>query len=228
MKSTYQRLAARVCDKWQEAKSKGQPRFIIALAGPPGSGKSTIAEEVVALVEKSPGGPSIKLIPADGFHLPLSVLRSLPNVEEALKRRGAHWTFDAVATVDLIRRLRNDAGRAQVLAPTFDHAVKDPVLDSLIVDIDIEVCIIEGNYVLVDEAPWSEISNLVDDRWLITVDKDLARQRVASRHLKAGIESNLPDALFRVDQNDSLNGQYVMEHSLGRQDLLVESTEEER
>ncbi|CAG9990036.1 unnamed protein product [Clonostachys byssicola] len=228
MKGTYQQLAARICDKWQDAKAKGQGRLIIALAGPPGSGKSTIAEEVVALVEKSPDGPSIKLIPADGFHLPLSVLRSLPNAKEALERRGAHWTFDAVATVDLVRCLRNNTGRTQVLAPTFDHAVKDPVLDSLVVDIDTEVCIIEGNYVLVDEAPWSEISSLVDDRWLVTVDKEVARQRVASRHLKAGIESTLHDTLLRVDNNDSLNGEYIMEHSLGKQDLLVESIEEAR
>lgn len=226
MDATYEALADRVRQQWTAAKARGQRRLIIAVSGPPGSGKTTIARHVVDLVKRSPTGPSIVAISADGFHLPLSTLRALPNATEALARRGAPWTFDGAAAADLVIRLRDRAGRGVVSAPTFDHAVKDPVEGGLSVASDVEVCIFEGNYLLCDEGPWSRIADEVDDRWLVRVDAELARQRVAARHLKAGIENTMADALKRAQENDMVNGEYVMKHSFGRYDVLVESIEE--
>lgn len=225
MDAVYQSLADRVQSKWAEKKALGQRRLIIALAGPPGSGKSTIAKHVVDLVAQSPSGPSITAISADGFHLPLAHLRSLPNATEALARRGAPWTFDGAAAAELVQRLRDNAGRSSVSAPTFDHAVKDPVDGGVLVGPETEVCIFEGNYLLSDRAPWRGIADAVDDRWLVKVDPTLARRRVATRHLKAGIESTMADALKRAEKNDMVNGEYVMRHSFRRYDILVESIE---
>lgn len=228
MDATYQNLARRVKSKWAEAQSQGQKRLLIALAGAPGSGKTTIAKQVVDQVAAmGPSGPNIVAISADGFHLPLAALRALPNSAEALSRRGAPWTFDGAAAAELVRRLRAGAGHQAVTAPTFDHAVKDPVTDRLTVGPDVDVCILEGNYLLSDEAPWDAIAGIVDDRWLVKVDPTLARDRVAARHLKAGIEVTMDKALKRAEDNDMVNGEYVMEHSHGRYDLLIESVEEE-
>ncbi|KAJ6439807.1 phosphoribulokinase uridine kinase family protein [Purpureocillium lavendulum] len=226
MDATYNALADRVRRKWAEAQARGQRRLIIAVAGPPGSGKTTIARHVVDLVSHAPSGPSIVAVSADGFHLPLSTLRTLPNAAEALARRGAPWTFDGRAAAELVLRLRDRAGRGPVSAPTFDHAVKDPIEDGITVASDVDVCVFEGNYLLCDEGPWSAIADAVDDRWLVRVDSDLARRRVAARHLKAGIESTMADALKRAQVNDMVNGEYVMRHSFGRYDVLVESIEQ--
>jgi pantothenate kinase len=113
------------------------------------------------------------------------------------------------------------------MAPTFDHAVKDPVTDGLTVAPEVEVCIIEGNYLLSDEAPWQSIADAVDERWLVEVDPGLARDRVALRHLKAGIETTMEAALARAENNDMVNGEYVMKHSRGRWDVLIRSVEEQ-
>ncbi|CAM1509587.1 Fc.00g033260.m01.CDS01 [Cosmosporella sp. VM-42] len=228
MDASYKFLAERIRQKWLE-KQQSSPRgdnarLLITLAGPPGSGKTTIAKRVVEHVLSLPSAPSIVAISADGFHLPLATLRSLPNAVEALARRGAPWTFDGAAAVALVHKLRTS--HDAVICPTFDHSVKDPVQGGLIVEPEIQVCLLEGNYLLSDERPWQDISGLVDDRWLVRVECELARKRVALRHLQAGIEDSLDQAYRRADENDMVNGEYVARHSEGRYDVLVESIEE--
>ncbi|KAI9163594.1 putative phosphoribulokinase uridine kinase family protein [Paramyrothecium foliicola] len=229
MDATYDDLATRLQRKWNEQRAigaTGNPRLLIALAGAPGSGKSTIAHQIIKRVAALQGGPSIVVISADGFHLPLATLRDLPNADEAIARRGAPWTFDGAAAASLVHRLREGAGRHAVAAPTFDHAVKDPVTDGVTVGPNVEVCLIEGNYLLSDEPPWDGIADAVDERWLVEVDPQLARERVALRHIKAGIETTMEAALARAENNDMVNGEYVMKRSAGRWDVLIRSVEE--
>lgn len=234
MEATYQSLVQRVLSKWDEKKRSADatpdthPRLIIALAGPPGSGKTTIAQRVVSAINAIPGPhrPKSIVLPADGFHLPLATLRAMPNAAEAIARRGAPWTFDGRGAVDLVRELRASAGRRPVLAPTFDHEVKDPVVGGLTVDADVEVCVVEGVYLLVDEEPWARIAPLVDDRWLVRVGAEVARDRVAVRHLAAGIEDTMEKALHRAEANDMVNGEFIVTRSQGRYDLLIDSVEE--
>jgi pantothenate kinase len=110
--------------------------------------------------------------------------------------------------------------------PTFDHTVKDLVPNGLFIPATVRIIIFEGNYLLVDEAPWSEIKSLVDGCWLFTVDEAVVWQRVAKRHVSAGIETNMRDALARVDGNDTLNGRYIMLHSWKAAAVTIESMED--
>jgi pantothenate kinase len=85
-------------------------------------------------------------------------------VEEAFRRRGAPFTFDAKAFVDLVRILKsmpvttNADVEATIYAPSFDHATKDPVMDAISVSSHTRLVIVEGNYTLLDQDPWSNIA----------------------------------------------------------------------
>ncbi|KAJ4245219.1 hypothetical protein NW762_014089 [Fusarium torreyae] len=219
MESVHQTLvlraeAHRQTIEQNRSNGSGKSRAIIALAGPPGSGKSTVAEAVANRLNAGLEKPTTLILSTDGFHYPRATLDAMSNAAEAHARRGVHWTFDADGVVALARLL-NETSQLSVTklptirAPSFDHKLKDPVIDDVMISPDVTLVILEGLWLLYDETPWNQIQNLVDETWWIDVDKDLARWRVAERHVHSGIETTLEAALRRVDANDSLNGEMV-------------------
>lgn len=198
-------------------------RVLITVAGIPGSGKSTIASAIADSVNSLSCGldtgvkPKCIAISMDGYHLLQSELKEMDDPEYAFKRRGAPFTFDAAGVVKLVKVLRNSCDvpklkRSIIRAPSFDHKLKDPVLDGITVHSDINIIILEGNYLLLNIEPWSEIEKYADERWFVDVAIETARKRLATRHVEAGIEKNLADAFTRVDSNDTLNGIFILEN----------------
>jgi pantothenate kinase len=191
-----------------ERKISPAKRVVIALAGPPGSGKSTAAQKVIDLLNQGRQEPWAQVLPMDGFHYPQQVLDQFPNRVEAFARRGADWTFDAAKLLDFVRGLRqSDTDSTDIFyAPGFDHAMKDPTPDAITIGPSSSLVILEGSWLLLDLHPWKEIPSLVDDTWFIDVEPKLARLRIAQRHVHAGIEPNMSSALARADTNDMVNG----------------------
>jgi pantothenate kinase len=231
MEPVYSTLCTRVREIGEsvlldpEAKPR---RVLIVLAGPPGSGKSTIAEEVVRRVNENSGGKRVAaVVPMDGFHLARATLEGFPNRDEAFAKRGAAWTFDAEGVVGLVTKLRDsreDLSKVHEV-PGFDHALKDPVPGAIKITPDVRILILEGNWLLLDESPWLAISKLVDDTWFVDVDPQLALTRVAKRHLASGIEKNWARALLRAQTNDMVNGELVRA-KLIKPMIQVQSVEE--
>ena len=89
----------------------------------------------------------------------------------AFQKRGAPFTFDAAAFVEFVMKLSAmpvtaDGDQEHILqAPSFDHAKQDPIADDIKISSRSKVAIIEGNYTLLNEIPWSGISKIVDDRY---------------------------------------------------------------
>lgn len=94
------------------------------------------------------------MVSLDGFHIPRAQLSSA-----GMERRGAPWTFDVHAIVDLVERLAS--GEEDVHAPGFSHAAKDPVPDAVLVPALARIVIVEHNYALLDEPLWRRIASLV-------------------------------------------------------------------
>lgn len=131
-------------------KAKGQGRFLVALAGPPAAGKSTLAAELVNAL-----GQGAKAVPMDGFHYDDAVLIA----RGARARKGAPDTFDVQGFLHLLRRLRHEA---EVAIPLFDRALEISRAGADIIGPADQILVVEGNYLLFDQAPWPEAAALFD------------------------------------------------------------------
>ena len=154
----------------------------------------------------------------DGYHLTRAQLSAMPDPHTAHARRGAAFTFDAPAFLELVKKLREPLcpETGTIYAPSFDHAVKDPVADDIPIAPTSRIVVMEGNYLSLGKgAPeWKEAAGMMDELWFVQVDEDVARQRLIHRHVESGIAANEDEAARRADENDLVNGKEITEGRL--------------
>lgn len=87
-----------------------------------------------------------------------------------MRRRGAPFTFDAEGFVKLVKAIKDMPvtadGEAEefLYAPSFDHAVQDPVLKAIPISSRSRLIIVEGNYTLLDQSPWNNVSGIWEEK----------------------------------------------------------------
>ncbi len=156
-------------------------RAILGIAGPPGAGKTTLAELLVAEVARTHGTDWVAHVPMDGFHLADVQLERL-----GLRHsKGAPDTFDAGGYVALLRRIRSEAD-SWVYAPGFDRTLEQPVAAAMVVPPAARLIVSEGNYLLLDKGVWPEARAAMDEVWFVTVDEDVRVERLVQRHVLFG------------------------------------------
>lgn len=90
------------------------------------------------------------------------------------------------------------------------------------------IVILEGNYVHLTVPPWDQATEILDERWFITVERDIAKDRVIQRHLAAGIAKTEREAANRFEENDWPNGEYLLKHSnVERAHRVIHSVQDE-
>ena len=214
------------------ADNAPERRILIALAGLPGSGKSILANKIVDEVNVKSGFEVAVALGMDGFHLRKAQLAAFPNPQEAFKRRGAPWTFDAAALSDrlgLLRQLRQPAVPDQVPEnangpfpgvtwPGFEHGVGDPVADAVYIGPAVRLVIVEGLYLLHEGDGW-HVAQQFDECWYLDVRMKLAMQRLVARHMRANGNTR-EQAECRLAVNDRLNAD-IVQATRGRAQWLV-------
>jgi fructokinase len=191
---------------------RGQRR-LLGITGPPGAGKSRVAD---ALVEKL-GADLAVLIPMDGFHLSNQTLISLGR----RGRKGAWDTFDADGYVHLLRRLRNQEEEI-VYAPDFDRDVDESIGSALPVHREVPLVVTEGNYLLSDLAGWSGVAKLLDECWYLHADDSTRVHRLTYRHQQHGMSHEQAETWARTTDQD--NAELIL-RSLPRADLVITMAE---
>jgi pantothenate kinase len=189
-------------------------RLVVGIAGVPGSGKSTLASVLAERVnERSPR--SAVVLPMDGFHLSNAQLSEM-NLRD---RKGSPPTFDAAAFVTTLQR----ASQGECFAfPVYDRALHEPVVrdePAQSLSSDTQLVITEGNYLLLDESPWSELATVLRQCWLLQVPLNVAMQRLVARHVAGGRSHE--DALAHCRRNDEPNAALVLNQSRRADRVLV-------
>lgn len=173
-------------------------RTIVALAGAPGSGKSTIAEELVRRLNTAEDGRAA-LLPMDGFHFDDILLDQLGR----RARKGAPDTFDVDGLRAMLQRLRTNSD-ASVVVPVFDRAIEIARAGARPIPRSVEIVVTEGNYLLLDEAPWNTLRPLFDLTVMIRTPLEELRRRLTDRWIGYGLSA--PDIRAKVEDNDLPNG----------------------
>jgi len=156
-------------------------RVVVGLAGEPGSGKSTTATALVGALVAA-GIPAV-VVPMDGFHLAGATLARLGRLD----RKGAIDTFDGAGWLALLRRVRRAEPDETVWAPDYVRGLEEAVAGSVEVGPDVEVVVVEGNYLLVDDEPWRSARLELDRVWWVEVPQSERLRRLVARHVRHGM-----------------------------------------
>lgn len=188
-----------------EARAAGGSRVIVAVAGAPGSGKSTLADKLVGKLNgRKPGLAAV--LPMDGFHYD-----DLYLVPAGLRpRKGAPHTFDVGGLLHTLKRLRA-RDEAEVFVPVFDRKIEIARAGARVIPASVDVIVVEGNWLLLDQAPWSGLRPLFDVSVMVEVPEHVLRARLRGRWERLGLSE--PEIVEKLEENDLPNGRLVRDGS---------------
>ncbi|APO64819.1 nucleoside/nucleotide kinase family protein [Brucella suis] len=185
------------------AKTEG--RLIVAIAGPPGAGKSTLSDYLLHAINKGGNAPSI-IVPMDGFHIDDVILEQ----RGLLDRKGSPPTFDCAGFSSLLQRLKG--AEEEYFYPGFRPlagvfvALPHPWLGR-----EHRILLVEGNYLLLDREPWSRLAPFFDMTVYLDVPFAVLERRLTDRWLGFGFDAET--ARNRALSNDIPNAELVAAQS---------------
>ncbi|MFV0410224.1 MAG: nucleoside triphosphate hydrolase [Paracoccus sp. (in: a-proteobacteria)] len=179
-------------------------RHLVAIAGAPGSGKSTLSDSLCAQLNAARPGVAA-VVPMDGYHFDDAVLRE----KGTLARKGAPFTFDVGGLKSMLTRLRANE-EAEIAVPVFDRPRELSRAGARLIQRSIPLLLVEGNYLLLDQKPWSDLRPLFDLTVRIEVPMAELERRLLARWLDHGYSR--PEAEAKARGNDLPNAETVAHH----------------
>jgi pantothenate kinase len=171
-------------------------RWILGVTGPPASGKSSLARRVV---DRAAAEVLACVAPMDGFHRSNDELEAMG----LLELKGVPASFDGESFVSHLEQLRRPD---PVSWPTFDRSREEAVPGGQLIDVETQLVVVEGNYLLLDTDPWDRIRHLLDEVWYLDVPEEVLIPRLRARHELARTPE---EAWAKVQSTDLPNAQLV-------------------
>jgi pantothenate kinase len=202
-KTTVNTLTNHVNTLAEHILAQDSDRYLVGIAGAPASGKSTLAAELARRLNAQ--GRKTVVVPMDGFHLDNAIL----DARGLRPRKGAPETFDAPGFLRLVRALKTGE---EVFAPLFDRTRDIAIAGAVAVPAAARVIIVEGNYLMFNEAPWQELAAL----WDVSARVDVAMPELRARLIQRWLSLNHSPSVAtrRAEGNDIPNAQRVIDRAL--------------
>jgi pantothenate kinase len=204
--AVLRRLAERLLAR---AAARAGRRWVVGIAGIPGAGKSTLAGRLMEqLGTLDATVPIAALIPMDGFHFSNEKLNQL----KLRDHKGSPQTFDAEAYIDFLSQAA--APGFAGLFPVYDRTAHDPVwrdVPEQRIDATTRIIITEGNYLLLNQQPWSRLAGVLDESWWLETPAAVARRWLLARHVRGGRSAQEAEA--HVRRSDDANAALVLSGS---------------
>ena len=183
----------------------GQKRLLIAVAGPPGAGKSTVAEALAENLNIVLGDRPAETVPMDGFHYDNAIL----DARGWRAKKGAPETFDVDGFLSLVHRLKDETG--DIAIPVFDRSADLARGSARIISSHQRLLIVEGNYLLLDRPKWRELFPLFDLTVFLKPTLETIEERLIQRWLGYGFDQQTAEA--RAKGNDLANARLILSES---------------
>lgn len=178
-------------------RKRADHRELIAIAGPPGSGKTTLAKTLADRLAHC------SYLSMDGFHLDNPIL-----IQKGLReRKGAPETFDVGGFKHLLQRLRK---KEEVYVPEFDRRTERTINCAYPIPNHHDLVIVEGNYLLLDEPVWRDLNDYWDLAVFVQIDLDTIRTRLQKRSKVQGFSEE--KAAHWIESNDIPNAERVLKN----------------
>jgi pantothenate kinase len=212
MKPSLAELADRA-----RALTPPEGRAILGITGPPGAGKTTLAQDLLTELRADPPSGTadawVAHVPMDGFHLADVQLDRLG----LRHRKGAPETFDVTGYRDALARILDDTGET-VYVPGFERDLEQPIAAAIAVPPEVRLVLTEGNYLLLNDEPWLRVRQTLKEVWYVEVPDEVRVERLISRHVEFG--KNPAAASEWVHRSDETNAALVTA-TRGSADLIV-------
>jgi pantothenate kinase len=202
-------------------------REIVAVAGPPGSGKSAFAAALTAVVNALAGRELAATVGLDGWHYPNAYLDTHliekdGNRIPLRKIKGAPETYDHEA---IGRFLEDVQSTARLTYPVYSRETHDPFPADGLIETGQRVVILEGNYWLLDEPPWCNFRNHIGLSIFLKAAPETLLDGLRERHLRGGKTAEWVEA--HLQSVDLPNIKHVLAHST-QADVIIKKANSRR
>lgn len=194
-----------------ELQKKLNRRVIVLLAASPAAGKTTLLAYLEHLSKNTKELTNIQALPMDGFHYKNRYLKTHHinkdiNAPLLYSKKGSVETFNVNKLESYIKKIKTK----DIIWPVYSRISHDASNDGF--KVTEKIVFIEGNYLLLNKGPFSNLAKYADFTIFIKSDKEAIKKHSIERKHSSG--SSLQEAIDHYEKIDKVNAEFVLNNCI--------------